>query len=105
MQKNGLNNLKRNRMATAVEWYQKAIFEILKEKENLSDEIFLQNILNAHLQAKEMEKQVNAEIRNNAIDNIIESFIDEFKSKIAPTMGVLIELDRLKDKYTNKEII
>jgi hypothetical protein len=41
----------------------------------------------------------------NAIDNIIESFIDEFKSKIAPTMGVLIELDRLKDKYTNKEII
>ena len=55
--------------------------------------------------AKEMEKQVNAEIRNNAIDNIIESFIDEFKSKIAPTMGVLIELDRLKDKYTNKEII
>jgi len=56
-------------------------------------------------QAKEMEKQVNAEIRNNAIDNIIESFIDEFKSKIAPTMGVLIELDRLKDKYTNKEII
>jgi len=57
MQKNGLNNLKRNRMATAVEWYQKAIFEILKEKENLSDEIFLQNILNAHLQAKEMEKQ------------------------------------------------
>jgi hypothetical protein len=44
-------------MATAVEWYQKAIFEILKEKENLSDEIFLQNILNAHLQAKEMEKQ------------------------------------------------
>jgi hypothetical protein len=42
---------------TAVEWYQNAIFEILKEKENLSDEIFLQNILNAHLQAKEMEKE------------------------------------------------
>jgi hypothetical protein len=44
-------------MKTAIEWYQKAIFEILKEKENLSDEIFLQNILNAHLQAKEMEFQ------------------------------------------------
>jgi hypothetical protein len=44
-------------MKTAIEWYQKAIFEILKEKENLSDEIFLQNMLNAHLQAKEMEKQ------------------------------------------------
>jgi hypothetical protein len=79
MQKNGLNNLKRNRMATAVEWYQKAIFEILKEKENLSDEIFLQNILNAHLQAKEMEKQhiinarqsgINAAINGRSISNI-----------------------------------
>jgi hypothetical protein len=48
-------------MKTAIEWYQKAIFEILKEKENLSDEIFLQNILNAHLQAKEMEKQAHEE--------------------------------------------
>ena len=42
---------------TAVEWYQKAIFEMLKHKENLSDEMFLQNMLNVHLRAKEMEKQ------------------------------------------------
>jgi hypothetical protein len=42
---------------TAVEWYKKAIFEMLKHKENLSDEMFLQNMLNVHLRAKEMEKQ------------------------------------------------
>ncbi len=76
MQKNGLNNLKRNRMATAVEWYQKAIFEILKEKENLSDEIFLQNILNAHLQAKEMEKQ-----------QIIKAVYDSMGTNFDPNMG------------------
>jgi hypothetical protein len=44
-------------MKTSLEWYQKAIFDILKEKENLSDEIFLQNMLNAYLQAKEIEKE------------------------------------------------
>ena len=44
-------------MKTSIEWYQKAIFDILKEKENISDEIFLQNMLNAYLQAKEMEKE------------------------------------------------
>jgi hypothetical protein len=79
---------------TAVEWFANRLIE---RGLDYSIEDFEQ--------AKEIEKQVNAEIRNNAIDNIIESFIDEFKSKIAPTMGVLIELDRLKDKYTNKEII
>ena len=44
-------------MKTSVEWYQKAIFDILKEKENISDEIFLQNMVNAYLQAKEIEKK------------------------------------------------
>lgn len=44
-------------MKTSIEWYQKAIFDILKEKENISDEIFLQNMLNAYLQAKEIEKE------------------------------------------------
>jgi hypothetical protein len=63
-------------MATAVEWYQKAIFEILKEKENLSDEIFLQNILNAHLQAKEMEKQ-----------QIIKAVYDSMGTNFDPNMG------------------
>jgi len=44
-------------MKTSIEWYQKAIFDILKEKENISDEIFLQNMVNAYLQAKEMERK------------------------------------------------
>ena len=44
-------------MKTAVEWYQKAIFEMLKHKENISDEMFLQNMLNIHIKAKQMEKQ------------------------------------------------
>jgi hypothetical protein len=44
-------------MKTSIEWYQNAIFDILKEKENISDEIFLQNMLNIYLQAKEMEKK------------------------------------------------
>ena len=42
---------------TAVEWHYKATLEIFKQKQNLSDEMFLQNILNAYLQAKEMEKE------------------------------------------------
>lgn len=44
-------------MKTVVEWYKKAIFEMLKHKENLSDEMFLQNMLNIHIKAKQMEKQ------------------------------------------------
>ena len=44
-------------MKTVIEWYKKATFEMLKHKENLSDEMFLQNMLNVHLRAKEMEKQ------------------------------------------------
>ena len=47
----------KNKENSAVEWYKKATFEILKHKENLSDEMFLQNMLNAYLQAKEMEEK------------------------------------------------
>lgn len=36
-----------------------------------------------------------------AHENNIESFIKELKNKLVPTMGVLIELDKLKDKYSN----
>ena len=53
-------------MKTAVEWYKKAIFEMLKHKENLSDKMFLQNMLNVHLRAKEMEKQQIIEARITA---------------------------------------
>lgn len=42
---------------SAVEWYKKTTFEILKHKENFSDEMFLQNMLNAYIKAKEIEKQ------------------------------------------------
>ena len=97
-------------MKSAVEWLENHIDKEINKYSRQPMDLNAIHALNyikhyACKKAKEMEKQVNAEIRNNAIDNIIESFIDEFKSKIAPTMGVLIELDRLKDKYTNKEII
>jgi hypothetical protein len=71
-------------MKTSIEWYQNAIFDILKEKENISDEIFLQNMLNTYLQAKEMEKE-----------QIIESF----------SLGIISHHDAFKNqnKWDNGE--
>jgi len=57
-------------MKTSIEWYQNAIFDILKEKENISDEIFLQNMLNIYLQAKEMEKEQMLDFGEFIIDEL-----------------------------------
>ena len=67
---------------TAVEWYKKAIFEMLKHKENLSDEMFLQNMLNVHLRAKEMEKkQMFDYIKKNYVngENSLKFHQEEFE--------------------------
>lgn len=69
---------------TAVEWYQKAILEILKQKENLSDEMFLQNMLNAYLQSKEMEKK-------NLYNFYTQGGVD-----------AIMEADRNAEQYYNK---
>jgi hypothetical protein len=46
-------------MKTAVEWYSNAVNDILTARQHnkIGDELLIQNLLNAKLQAKEMEKQ------------------------------------------------
>jgi hypothetical protein len=70
---------------SAIEWYKKATFEILKHKENLSDEMFLQNMLNAYLKAKELEKQqiIDAwnDVGTDGVTTAEEYYIKNFKSE------------------------
>ena len=44
---------------TAIEWYSNAVNAILiaRQDNKINDELFIQNLLNAKLQAKQIEKQ------------------------------------------------
>jgi len=48
-----------NKKQSSVEWYSKAVNNILIARKNnkIDDELFIQNLLNAKLQAKQIEKQ------------------------------------------------
>lgn len=71
---------------------------------SFKDEFYLKALLgNRQINIAKDDFFYNTDLKFKYRDtkNNIEDLIDELKNKLIPTMGVLIELDKLKDKYSN----
>ena len=66
-------------MKTAIDWYSNAINEILicKQNNKINNEALIQNLLNAKLQAKQIEKEQIMRDFNNGMNNSVDFFIPE----------------------------
>jgi hypothetical protein len=64
-------------MKTAVEWYSNAVNDILiaRQYNKINDELLIQNLLNANLQATQIYKEQIKDAFNAGMNNSVDYFI------------------------------
>jgi hypothetical protein len=69
--------MENRKQKTVVEWYSNAVNDILISKQNnkINDELLIQNLLNANIQAKQIYKEQIKDAFNAGMNNSVDYFI------------------------------